>query len=243
MYFWSKWEYRQPITQHLKKKWQEKAYQELNIIHQVINYSLACVIIYKIKMWNAQYILFTQLGYALANTYIWVLNNFAVQGGDKNDMLVVQSLRNSQMVAILNASFAILLNTALAALTNNSFKGRYLLNTPFLGSKSGKMFVQKYGLASFLFLFSFFCSSQALALFMDANFLINASSAEFSSSEYAEIALERGFLLALIGNRLLLITFPFLLWIFGPLPAVLSSVALVWWLYELDFPGKITKKA
>ncbi|EXB54249.1 hypothetical protein L484_013975 [Morus notabilis] len=159
-----------------------------------------------------------------------------VEGGDKNDMLVVQSLRNSQMVAILNASFAILLNTALAALTNNSFKGSYLLNTPFLGSKSGKMFVQKYGLASFLFLFSFFCSSQALALFMDANFLINASSAEFSSSEYAEIALERGFLLVLIGNRLLLITFPFLLWIFGPLPVVLSSVALVWWLYELDFP-------
>lgn len=157
-------------------------------------------------------------------------------------MLAVQSLRNTQMVAILNASFAIFLNTALAALTNNSYKGSYLLNIPFLGSKSGNMFVLKYGLASFLFLFSFFCSSLALALFMDVNFLINVTSVEFSSSKHSEMALERGFLLALIGNRLLFVAFPFLLWIFGPLPAVLSSAALVWWLYELDFAGKFIKR-
>lgn len=165
-----------------------------------------------------------------------------IQGGDKNGMLAVQSLRNTQMVAILNASFAILFTTALPALTNNSYKGSYLLNIPVFGSKSGNMFVLKYGLASFLFMFSFFCSSMALALFMDANFLINAASAEFSSSRYSKIALERGFLLALIGNRLLFVAFPFLVWIFGPLPAVLSSVALVWWLYELDFAGKIIEK-
>lgn len=154
-------------------------------------------------------------------------------------MLAVQSMRNTQMVSIFNASIAILLNTALAALTNNSYNASlFLKTTVFFGSKSKEIFALKYGSASFILLSSFFCSSLALAFFMDANFLLTALSFEYSSSfTFSKTVLERGNLLALIGNRLLWVTFPLLLWMFGPLPVILSSSALVWWLYELDFPS------
>ena len=173
-----------------------------------------------------------------------IINCFYYQDVDKKGMLAVQSLRNIQMVAILNASFAIILNTALAALTNNSYKAIHLFNntTLFSGSRSGQIFVLKYGFASLLLLLSFFCSSIALSFFMDANFLINALSFEyFSSFEHSKIVLERGNLFALLGNRLLLLSFPLLLWVFGPLPVVLSSAALIWRLYELDFAGQHIK--
>ncbi|PON95119.1 hypothetical protein TorRG33x02_090110 [Trema orientale] len=159
-----------------------------------------------------------------------------MKGAENKGMLAVQSIRNTQMVSIFNASIAILLNTALAALTNNSYNASLLLNTAFFGSKSKEIFPLKYCSASFLLLSSFFCSSMALAFFMDANFLLTALSFEYSSSfRYSKVVLERGNLFALIGNRLLWVTFPLLLWMLGPLPVILSSVALIWWFYQLDF--------
>ena len=158
-------------------------------------------------------------------------------------MLAVQSIRNTQMVSIFNASIAILLNTALAALTNNFYNASIFLNSAFYGSKSSEIFALKYGSASFLLLSSFFCSSLALAFFMDANFLITALSFEYSASfRYSKKVLERGNLLALIGNRLLWVSFPLLLWMIGPLPVIFSSVAMVWWLYELDFASTKSHK-
>ncbi|OMO53861.1 hypothetical protein CCACVL1_28279 [Corchorus capsularis] len=167
------------------------------------------------------------------------------QGDDKKGMLAVQSLRNALMATILTASIAIMINLALAALTNNAFNaGARLFNSEIFGSQSGKMYSLKYGSASLLLLVSFLCSSMALAFLIDANFLINASSARadgdhkelsFSSRAYTQEIFERGFGLALIGNRVLCVTFPMLLWMFGPLPVALSSAALVWGLYGLDF--------
>lgn len=162
------------------------------------------------------------------------------EGDNKTGMLAVQSLRNAQMTTISTAAIAIIINLALAALTNNNYKASHLLSgSAFFGSQSGKLYVLKFGSASLSLLVSFLCSSMGLAFLIDANFLINAASPEFSPSPtYTQTVFERGFMLALMGNRILCITFPLLVWMFGPVPVALSSVALVWVLHGLDFPGR-----
>jgi hypothetical protein len=155
-------------------------------------------------------------------------------------MLAVQSLRNTLMATILTASIAILVNVALAALSNNAFTASHLLNNPIFGLQSGGILALKFGSASLLLLLSFLCSSMSVGYLIDANFLINASGGEFSSSPgHTHAMFERGFMLALIGNRVLCISFPLLLWMLGPVLVALSSVGLVWGLYELDFSGKL----
>ncbi|GKV03017.1 hypothetical protein SLEP1_g15382 [Rubroshorea leprosula] len=136
------------------------------------------------------------------------------EGDHKKGLLAIQSLRNTLIGTIFSASVAILFNLALAALTNNAYNASHFFRSEILGS-------------------------MALGYLIDANFLINVDeSCEFPSLEYPEMIFERGHLLALMGNRVLCITFPFLLWMFGPLPVAIASVALVWGLYELDFVGK-----
>ncbi|KAL4291552.1 hypothetical protein GQ457_14G002090 [Hibiscus cannabinus] len=164
------------------------------------------------------------------------------QGDDKKGMLAVQSLRNTLMVTILAASIAILVNLALAAVTNNTYNASHLLiNSKIFGSQSDRMYAMKYGSASLFLLVSFLCSSMSVGFLIDANFLINAVSVDdddrfsYDPYSYTQTIFERGFGLAFVGNRVLCVTFPMLLWMFGPCPVALSSAALVWGLYEFDF--------
>ncbi|KAJ9185498.1 hypothetical protein P3X46_005128 [Hevea brasiliensis] len=160
------------------------------------------------------------------------------EGDDKKGMLAVQSLRNAQMATIFTASVAILINLSVAALTNNTYISSHLLSNPFFGLQVGRISVLKFGSASLFLLVSFLCSSMALGFLVEANFLLNIFDDFSSSPTYVQTVFERGFLLSLIGNRVLCITFPLLIWLLGPVPVALSSVALVWGLYELDFYGK-----
>lgn len=157
-----------------------------------------------------------------------------MQGDNKKGMLAVQSLRNTLMASVFTATITILITVALAALTNSAYKATHLFSNPIFGSQSGWMFPLKFGSASLLLLVSFLCSSMSIGYLIDATFLIN-SCCEFSSPGYTQIIFERGFMLALIGNRVFCITFPLLLWMLGPVLVVLSSGALVWGLYEFDF--------
>ncbi|CDP06386.1 unnamed protein product [Coffea canephora] len=162
-------------------------------------------------------------------------------------MLAVQSLRNTLMATILTAIVTITISLCLAALANNSFDGaNHLLPSPSIllgGLQSGKIVALKCGSASILLLASFLCSAMGLGCLIDANFLVNAlgMDRELSSSpdpQYTRSIMERGFRLAVVGNRVLCITFPLLLWVmFGPIPLALSSLALVGALYEHDFPA------
>ncbi|KAI3474785.1 hypothetical protein Pfo_030011 [Paulownia fortunei] len=154
----------------------------------------------------------------------------------------VQSLRNTLMYTILTATITIIVTLSLAALTNNAFNANRLFSSSDLfGSQSGRIMVLKYGSASLFLVASFFCSSMAVGYLVDANFLINAIG-EFSPADgYTDAVVERGFTLAVVGNRVLCIAFPLLLWMFGPLPVALSSLALVWGLYELDFVAAFSR--
>ncbi|XP_015089363.1 uncharacterized protein LOC107032288 [Solanum pennellii] len=163
------------------------------------------------------------------------------QGSEKKGTLAVQSLRNALMETILTATITILITLAMAALTNNTLKVNNLFTSAFFGSQKGKTIVLKYGSATIFLVASFLCSSMALGFLIDANFLVNALG-EFSiNPTHTETIFERGFTLAFVGDRVLCMTFPLLFWMLGPVPVVVSSIALVWGLRERDFAGNLSR--
>ncbi|KAL1549049.1 hypothetical protein AAHA92_17200 [Salvia divinorum] len=163
------------------------------------------------------------------------------QGDDKKGMLAVQSLRNSLMFAILTATITVIITLCLAALTNNAFNAADMLaSSDLFGSQSPRIMVLKYASSSIFLLASFLCSSMAVGFLVDANFLINAIGEFAPGGGYTEAVVERGFAMAVVGNRVFCMALPLLLWLFGPLPVALSSAALVWVLYELDFVASLS---
>ncbi|PHT36092.1 hypothetical protein CQW23_23792 [Capsicum baccatum] len=162
-------------------------------------------------------------------------------GSEKKGTLAVQSLRNALMETMLTATVTILIILAMAALTNNTLKVSNLFTSAFFGTQTGKTIVLKYGSASIFLVASFLCSSMALGFLIDANFMVNALG-EFSiNPRHTETIFERGFTLAFVGDRVLCMTFPLLFWMLGPVPAVVSSLALVWGLRERDFAGNLSR--
>ncbi|KZV30058.1 hypothetical protein F511_06563 [Dorcoceras hygrometricum] len=174
----------------------------------------------------------TSIGLNMVKRKCWMreLN----EGDYKKGMLVVQTLRNTLMQSILTSTISTLIILSLAALTNNAFNAKdiYLLGS----HESSRIMMLKYGLASIFLVASFLCSSMAVGFLVDANFLMNAIGIGMECSK-SGVVLERGFMLAVVGNRALCIAFPLLLWMLGPLPVAFSSAALVWGLYALDFPA------
>ncbi|CAA7398252.1 unnamed protein product [Spirodela intermedia] len=158
-----------------------------------------------------------------------------VKDDSKKGMLGLQSLRNSLMVAILSATMAIVLNTALAALCNNALKAAALLrHARAFGGQSGTLLVHKYAVASMMLMLSFLCSSAASGCMIEGGFQVNVSGVAFN--EHARLTLERAWLLAAVGNRVLLVSASMLTWLLGSVPLVVSSAALVLMLYQIDFP-------
>ncbi|XP_020237416.1 uncharacterized protein LOC109816738 [Cajanus cajan] len=166
----------------------------------------------------------------------WGLN--LNQGDASKAMLTVQSLRNTLMSTILTATITILINLALAVLTNNAYSASHLFSSGFFGSKSDKIMLLKYGSASICLVMSFIFSSMAIGFLIDANFLMNAYG-EFLSGGYTQTILEKGFTLALVGNRVLCVAVALMLWMMGPVPVLLASLVLVFVLHEFDFVCKL----
>ena len=139
------------------------------------------------------------------------------------------------MSAILSASVAIMLNSCLAAVANNTYNSSHILRNPVFGSQTGNLIVLKYASASLLLLVSFLCSSIAVGCTIEASFLISCGSGELQHMVQAARLFTRGSVLAIVGNRMLYVAVSLLLWMFGPVPLALSSVAMVWVFYNLDF--------
>lgn len=157
-----------------------------------------------------------------------------MQDGDgKRSMLGVQSFRNSLMSLILSATIAITVNSSLAALANNTYNSNHLLHQhPIFGSQSESLLVLKYSCVSIFLLFSFLCSSIAVWLTIEANFLINAT--QDYAQDHAHKVMKKGVLLGIVGNRVLFMALPLLVWMIGPVAMALSSFALLLVFYNLD---------
>ncbi|KAL2899794.1 Acetylglutamate kinase chloroplastic [Bienertia sinuspersici] len=161
------------------------------------------------------------------------------KGDDKKAMLAVQSLRNALMESILTGTITMLITIALGALANSAYRATSLFETtPFFGSQTFRIIVLKYGSAAVFLLASFLCSTIAVSFLVDANYLINASG-EFLSFGHTKKVLERGFLMGVAGTRMLCISLPLLLWLIGPVIVLISSLAMLWVLYGLDYVTKV----
>lgn len=190
----------------------------------VVSVSVFLTLGYHAYLWHQlkQKPLTTSIGINSSKRRSWLrkLN----QGDDKKGMLAVQSLRNTLMYTILTATVTVILTLSLAALANNAFNAGL-----------SRMIVVKYGSACVFLVGSLVCSCMAVGFLVDGNFLINAIG-EFAEDErYAEAVVERGFGLAVVGNRVLCMAFPLLMWLLGPAAMAVSAVGLVWVLYDLDF--------
>ncbi|PIA59658.1 hypothetical protein AQUCO_00400511v1 [Aquilegia coerulea] len=168
----------------------------------------------------------------------WVLS-ITEDPTDNKLMFAVQTLRNTQMVIVLTATIAIIINSSLAAYTNNAYKANHLLKDSYFGLQSSRIIVLKYGSASLFLLSGFLCNSVAIGCLSEANILAVVTSLPLG---YVQGMMERGFLFTFIGNRMLYITVPLLLWLLGPIPMVLSSITMVWVLYEIDFTSCVLEQ-
>ncbi|GMH10045.1 hypothetical protein Nepgr_011886 [Nepenthes gracilis] len=211
----------------------------------LIPLSLFITLGYHVYLWHnfKNHPSLTTVGLNIIKRREWLLG--MREGDDKGEMLAVQSLRNNLMAAILTASITVIITISLAALANNTYNaddgGSRLFSSPFFGAHSGPVIAIKYAAASVFLLISFLSSSIAVGFLIDANFLINASG-EFRSRAHAKEILERGLLLSVVGNRVLCVAFPLMLWMLGPVPAAVSAAALVCGLYEYDFAGSFGRK-
>ncbi|KAF9594559.1 hypothetical protein IFM89_033529, partial [Coptis chinensis] len=160
-----------------------------------------------------------------------IINLLLQDTNDKKLMLSLQSLRNTLMITILTATIAITLNICLAAFTNNTYKASHLLQDSYFGLQSSRILALKYASTSIFLLIGFLCSSMALGCLNDAHILAAVSRLP---PGYVQGMMERGFLFSFIGHRMFYITLPLLLWLFGPIPMLLSSMAIVWVLYGID---------
>lgn len=157
-----------------------------------------------------------------------------MQDIDKESLLTVQSLRNSMMTIILASTLAVILNSSLAAQTNNAYKARRLVHDSPDASSAESTQILKFASASLFLLLSFLCSSMSVSSLTEASFI---HATEDLLHQHALGLLERGFMLAIAGERVLYVTVPLMLWMFSPVALAVSSLTMVWVFYQLDFTG------
>ncbi|KAL6858975.1 hypothetical protein ACP4OV_017977 [Aristida adscensionis] len=178
----------------------------------------------------------TTVGINAATRRLWV---FAmIKDNEKKAVLVVQSVRNVIMGSTLAATTSILLCTGVAAVLSSTYAVKKPLSEAVFGAHGERVAALKYAALLAVFLLAFLCHSLAISSLNQAAFLINAAAPSPPlpgvAGDYAADVLDRGFLLNLAGNRLILAGAPLLLWIFGPVLPCLCSMAMVPVLYNMD---------
>ncbi|KAG6508264.1 hypothetical protein ZIOFF_033638 [Zingiber officinale] len=163
--------------------------------------------------------LHTIIGINSVGRRLWV--EAVMKDNDKKNILAVQTIRNTIMGSTLMATTSILLSSGLAAVLSSTYSVKRPLYDSVFGAHGEFMVALKY-----------------------ANFLINVPlSDSLVTVAYVADLLEKGFALNTVGNRLFYAALPLLLWIFGPLPVVFSSLTMVLILYNLDVVYEVRGKS
>lgn len=154
---------------------------------------------------------------------------------ERRDILAVQAIRNSLMASSLLATASLTFVVVVTAYLANAEKIRGFGQIAVLSShdiKSG------YKIFSVLicFLISFFFFTQATRTNNHASFLITTPMEEnfFLTPEYVWVLMNRGAIYYSIGVRSFYLAGIALLWLFGPVPALMTSIAVVCVLYHTD---------
>ncbi|KAG6491758.1 uncharacterized protein LOC121999873 [Zingiber officinale] len=184
--------------------------------------------------------LHTIIGINSAGRRLWV--QAIIKDNEKKNILAVQTIRNTIMGSTLMATTSIVLCSGLAAVLSSTYSVKRPLYDSVFGAHGDFMVALKYVVLLLVFLFAFLCHSLSIRFVNQANFLINvppaaaaaSGAASIMTADYVADLLEKGFALNTVGNRLFYAALPLLLWIFGPVLVVFSSLTMVLILYNLD---------
>ncbi len=170
---------------------------------------------------------------AMART-LWV-ENIMREG---KDILAVQTLRNSTMAATFLASTAVLLIIGVLTLTGRGDEiSQSWKSLNLFGALNMELFLTKL-LVMLLDLFaSFFAFSMSIRLYNHVGFMINVPlklNHKVIDPHHVATHLNRAGKYYSIGMRTYYFLVPMVFWLFGPHLMVLSTVALVFVLYNVD---------
>ncbi|PKA50831.1 hypothetical protein AXF42_Ash007486 [Apostasia shenzhenica] len=204
----------------------------------LVPFSLLLSILYHAWLWRKlrAHPHLTDIGTSSAIRRQWVIS--IMKENNKRNILAVQTIRNSIMGATLMASTSILLCTGLAAILSSTYSVKQPVGDAVYGAHGPLMLALKYAIILVFFLFAFFAYSLSIHFFNQVSFIVNVVGDGESSiavtPEYVSEQLEKGFMLGIVGNRILYTGLLHLLWMFGPVLVFLCSIVMVPVLYSFD---------
>ncbi|GAB2223819.1 hypothetical protein Drorol1_Dr00004561 [Drosera rotundifolia] len=164
----------------------------------------------------------------------------------KNGTLAVQSIRNNMMATTPLATISITLSSLISAFVSSSDSSSDSSSWTLL-SMSTKTFTVhtfKYFAILLCFLLAFFCYLQCTRYCAHVSFLITLPSAAGKKEhiEYVAQKLNRGSTFWSLGLRAFYLSFPLMLWIFGPIPMFLCCCCMTFMLYFLKMASSLSRQ-
>ncbi|XVF53854.1 hypothetical protein PTKIN_Ptkin05aG0132400 [Pterospermum kingtungense] len=184
----------------------------------------------------------TVIGLNAESRYQWV---FAMMSDPlKNGVLAVQTIRNNIMASTLLATIAITLSSLISVFVSSSSDSGNATSQIVYGNKSLFLSSIKYFSILLCFLVAFLCNVQCIRYYAHVSFLITLPSSIdiMESVEYVVRNLNRGSYFWSLGLRAFYLSFPLLLWIFGPIPMFLCCCMMSFLLYFLDTASSFTRQ-
>ncbi|KAJ4803761.1 hypothetical protein LUZ62_016327 [Rhynchospora pubera] len=188
----------------------------------------------------------TVIGINAINRRIWV--ETIMEDPAKNGILAVQTLRNNIMASTLLATAAVMLSTLIVVLmssnsstsNSNSFLRGQALVLALFGNKSYHILPFKFFAIILCFMLAFFFNLQSIRYYSHGSMLIGVPimrqrglGAAYASIYVVRVLNKAGYFWSL-GMHTFYFSIPVFLWLFGPVPMILSSSVLVATLYFLD---------
>ncbi|KAI3828231.1 hypothetical protein L1987_02328 [Smallanthus sonchifolius] len=172
----------------------------------------------------------TAIGYENHNKKAWVEKILLIDGKDRGFSVAVLDGHLSSSTSL--ASISLVLCSLIGALLGTS-SNNFLTNRVILGDTSQSTSTIKYIAILSFFLLAFACFVQTTRHFVHGSFLISMPTGDVPV-DCIQKAVSRGSNFWTIGLRALYFAATLLLWIFGPIPMFVGSVATVMVLYFLD---------
>ncbi|KAK8586626.1 hypothetical protein V6N13_010214 [Hibiscus sabdariffa] len=162
----------------------------------------------------------------------------------KNGVLAVQTIRNNIMASTLLATVAITLSSLISVFVSSSSDSGSTTSKIVYGNKSHLLASIKYFTILLCFLVAFLCNVQSIRYYAHVSFLVTlpSSAGNVESVEYVARNLNRASYFWSLGLRAFYLSFPLLLWIFGPIPCFACCCFMSCLLYFLDTTSSFTRQ-
>ncbi|KAL5730558.1 hypothetical protein ACHQM5_003363 [Ranunculus cassubicifolius] len=172
----------------------------------------------------------TVIGYENHNKRAWVERMMQLDLQETGIALTVISgnISASTYLASLSIGLSSLIGAWVGSSSNNIF-----MSSLVYGDTSSSTITLKYISLLSSFLCAFACFIHSTRYYVHANFLISTPNTDIPV-KYVEMAVIRGSYFWSLGLRALYFATTLLLWIFGPIPMLTSSVCLVILLHFMD---------